>query len=574
VKLVRLKLGNQFRSLPADFEISFSSSELVSIDPICLVGVNGSGKSNVLEALAEIFEYLDQYFLQYVNTIPNLADFATIDQFIVEYLLPIEYSTSSWFTNAMRIGNLEFAHIKIKKLSGRAPFFSEVINGESRALEIDRSSLVSLLPSRVIGYSSGQNELLSIPFKKVNFKYYHSIREEQKGSAYVGYIHPPRLSYMSYEDNALVLLCNYIMQDEADLEEIQSKTGVVSLDSFELFISTYYRKKDSIRVTPELQRFINFLKESASEILLSSNTNNRLRFVLTPELRAKFRGQFPDAASLFNGLSWLSLLNMNGIPAKRMQELLSAPDSAYMAYRPFDFEPDFKLFTIDNILVRKAGVDAAINYKTLSDGEHQFGFIIGLMSIFRLESTLFLLDEPETHFNPKWKYTYRETFKKVSGGLKSQVLLTTHDPVLISGLNKESVIVFRKPAPNLPRSFRPDKDLKGMGVDAILMSDIFGFDTAIDFPTKLELIELRELQLKRLTNQLNEGETARYNVLYEKLKDLDYAEPLNDPMYRDFLLAKESLEIYKKPFLSQEEEVERKEVARQIMTTIQQGIQE
>src|SRR6186713_445943 len=122
MKLLRLKIGSRFRSLPEDFEIVFSpkGNESVSIDPICLVGINGSGKSNVLEALAEIFEYLNQYFLKYVDGIPNLSEAATIDQFIVEYLLPTEYTTSSWFAGAQTIGNLEFAHIRVKKLQGRA----------------------------------------------------------------------------------------------------------------------------------------------------------------------------------------------------------------------------------------------------------------------------------------------------------------------------------------------------------------------------------------------------------------------------------------------------------------------
>jgi restriction system-associated AAA family ATPase len=574
MKLIRLKIGNKFRSLPADFELTFADpTQNIENEPICFVGLNGSGKSNVLEAIAEIFEYLDQYFLRYIDLIPNLLEVATIDQFIIEYLLPIEYTTAGWFQNSVVLSGMEFAHIRVKKLSGRAPFFSEIISGEPRNFEIDRESQAMLLPSRIIGYSSGQNELLSIPFKKLNFKYYHSIREEQKNSGYVGYIPPPRLSYMGYEDNALVLLCNYIMQNDDDNEEVRLKTGVASIDSFELFVSSYYRKRDSFRVTPELQRFINFLKDTATEIIFSSETEDRLRFVVTTDLKMKFREQFPDASSFFNALSWLSLLNMNGIPIKRMEGLLSASDSAYIEYRPFDYEPNFKLFSIDNISINKTGLDTAINYKTLSDGEHQFAFIVGLLSIFKAESTLFLLDEPETHFNPTWKYTYQETFKKVTSGVKNQVLLTTHDPVFISGLSKENVLVFRKPDTPLQRIFRPSKDLKGMGVDAILMSEIFGFDTAVDFDTKKHLIEFRELSIKRTQDGLTVEEQNRYKNLYELLKGIDFAEPLNDPLYREYISSFDNLELFKKEFLTEEEQLERKRISEEIVIKIRARLQ-
>ncbi len=560
MKLLRLKIERRFRSLPEGFEVHFSSDDFQSIsnDPICLVGINGSGKSNVLEALAEIFEYLDLYFLDYIN---HTGEVATIDQFIVEYLLPIEYVNSGLFSRSINLGNLEFAHIKVKKLSGRAPMFSEIVDGQ----DVHLTAKPELLPTRVIGYSSGQNELLSIPFKKLNFKYYHSVREGQKTRTYRSYTTPPRLTYMSYEDSPLVLLCNYIMQDEQEIDGIKSKIGIEGIHSFELFISTDFRQQNSIGVTADLQRLIDFFKNNVTEALYSTEDTSRLKFVVNNELKFKFRSQFPDASSLFNALSWLSFLNMNGIPINRMSKLLYSSDSAYMRFRPFDYEPNYKLFTIDNIKVKKTGVEQPIDYRTLSDGEHQFGFIVGLLSIFKLESTLYLLDEPETHYNPKWKYTYLETIKQTRVSLKNQILLTTHDPVLISGLSKENVIVFRKPETDLPRTYRPQKDLRGMGVDAILMSEIFEFDTAVDFGTKQELIEFRELSIKRTKNDLTAVELERYEVLYIKLKGIDFAEPLNDPIYREYLSSFEDLDLYRKAFLTDDELRERKRISDEII---------
>src|SRR5258706_13066285 len=63
VKILGTKRG--FRGLPLGTEFSFSNTELTNgkLEPICLVGLNGSGKSNLLEVICEIFYYLDHYVL-------------------------------------------------------------------------------------------------------------------------------------------------------------------------------------------------------------------------------------------------------------------------------------------------------------------------------------------------------------------------------------------------------------------------------------------------------------------------------------------------------------------------------
>jgi len=69
MKLLRLKLGVPFRSLAAGFEVHFlrewDYGRLFEFQPYCLAGRNGSGKSNVLEALAAIFYHIECIYLDY-----------------------------------------------------------------------------------------------------------------------------------------------------------------------------------------------------------------------------------------------------------------------------------------------------------------------------------------------------------------------------------------------------------------------------------------------------------------------------------------------------------------------------
>jgi type I restriction enzyme S subunit len=56
VRLVRLKIYDDFNSLKAaEFPLRSSEEESERLSPLCLVGLNGSGKSNLIEVLSEIF---------------------------------------------------------------------------------------------------------------------------------------------------------------------------------------------------------------------------------------------------------------------------------------------------------------------------------------------------------------------------------------------------------------------------------------------------------------------------------------------------------------------------------------
>jgi recombinational DNA repair ATPase RecF len=61
MKLISLEIEEKFRSLHAGFSMDFHSltdksmNEMPKFQPFCFAGLNGTGKSNVLEALAAIF---------------------------------------------------------------------------------------------------------------------------------------------------------------------------------------------------------------------------------------------------------------------------------------------------------------------------------------------------------------------------------------------------------------------------------------------------------------------------------------------------------------------------------------
>ena len=91
-----------------------------------------------------------------------------------------------------------------------------------------------------------------------------------------------------------------------------------------------------------------------------------------------------------------------------------------------------------------------VSFTQLSEGELQMLTVLGLMRITREDHCLFLLDEPDTHLNPIWKLRY---FDDIEGVLtsddaalvqgESQIVITTHDPMMVGSLKREQVQCYR-----------------------------------------------------------------------------------------------------------------------------------
>lgn len=561
MKLLNLHINQQFRSLPAGFKIVFRKPEDLETnlhEPICLVGVNGSGKSNVLEAIAEIFYSLDQYIRNEENY--EISKFS-IGSFMIEYTIPFTWNLDYLNWDSGLDFDSKNIQVRISKTENSPPVF-EWINGEE--IKPITESKDKALPERIVGYSSGQNELLSIPFYKSRFSFYKSLLKEQK-SIYKGNVKSSRLQYIDYEENASILLSNFLMAKDGEVAIIREKLFIDNIADFEIKINRNQKKRGFLKIGKEIEKLLSFLKSNAASSTPIGNDVEQLNFIVTDTLKKEFQDNFLDAVGLYNLFRQISYLNINALKKKQIDKLLSSEQEIYENYRIEDFSADKKLFQISSINIRKSDINYPISYKNLSDGEHQFIHIIGTLMMMKEENALFLFDEPETHFNPKWKYEYTETFKKVTSEQKSQILLTTHDPVLLSGLAKENVIVFTRPQQDGERTYKPDRDLRGMGVDAILTSEIFGLNSTLDTETLNDIIERRKLLVKKEKQQLSDEEEIQLNDLSSKLIDIDFNIPFADPLYKDFILAFENLDSYKRTDLTKEEVKEREMIANEIM---------
>ena len=185
--------------------------------------------------------------------------------------------------------------------------------------------------------------------------------------------------------------------------------------------------------------------------------------------------------------------------------------------------------------LKRQGADAIFSFNDLSEGEKQLLAVVGAIRLINQKDNLVLLDEPDTHLNPHWSWDYpgmlTEAFKPEQRP-HSTVLMATHDPVMISGMAKEQVLLAHAPMPGRPLFSRPRRNPRGQGVANILCSsEFFGLPSSLDKETQKLLDERLAISIKP---QLSARDKARLKVLNEQLEILPGVSE-RDPDYVAFL---------------------------------------
>ena len=197
-----------------------------------------------------------------------------------------------------------------------------------------------------------------------------------------------------------------------------------------------------------------------------------------------------------------------------------------------------------------------VKSERISDGERQFLRLIGLLSLYKNENAIILLDEPDTHMNPKWKYSINQIIKDCSNSNNNQIIITTHEPLMVNGLEHELIRKLEKDESGEIKVLEFDQDTYGMGINGILTSEYYRLDSVVDVQTAEDWNRQRILQykgdrtleeteeLKNLSKHLHSINipTTSLDTLYNTFLELYYAEKTNNDYLIDRDLAKELLD--------------------------------
>lgn len=547
MKLLRLKITDPrgFRSLSCGFEHHFRTGwslqdELVQADhfaPFVCAGPNGSGKSNLLEALAAIFFQLEVLRVRR-SFLPDALQDEALDfspvAFELDYLIrvPSEYRSPD---------SPEWAKVGVRKNAGESVRFlwenqNDFSTDVYEAFKGGHADI--LLPQYVLGYSSGENEILSLPFFKMRFvqfdEYWTALAKQLP---YPG--HPDtRLAYLDSGFSQAILLCNLLFQDEVTLQPFREDVGIEELKEFrivlrrsipltrqqaEVFTSGdyalpgyaqdgYFADNASINLDPETGDYrlkllhglesdertsiIEKLKRCATLYFHDEATDTLiLDYLVNERTRDAFRDNFDGSAlSLFQALQVLLTLNLYSVSDALKADLYTST-SHYVSETVPILASDQRIMRFKFVRFTKQGVAQPMMLKELSDGEHQLLHSLGLCLLFRETNSLFLFDEPETHFNPDWRANFISRLHQCLPGASEhaqEMLITTHTPFLISDSKPNKVLVFAKDqATGAVSISTPNYNTLGASINKITMNT-FGKRETIGGRAQAILGDLRE----------------------------------------------------------------------------------
>jgi len=217
--------------------------------------------------------------------------------------------------------------------------------------------------------------------------------------------------------------------------------------------------------------------------------------------------------------------------------------SFFLALESTDFSELIHDLQIQVKVQATAATDVPITFRQLSEGEQQLLMVLGLLRFTKSNQSLVLLDEPDTHLNPHWSVDYLQDVSAVmsdnaTGAVEqqtSQILMATHDPLVVASLLKEQIHLLKRDPKTLHCYWeQPLQDAKGLGFTGILTSEMFGFRSDLDEETTLLLDRQAQLAAK---DPLDAKETQELVEVTTRIERLGFKSSSSDPYYRAFIQA-------------------------------------
>ena len=555
-----------FRNLK-NFEITFTESvedpnvegEKRTFNSHAVIGTNGAGKSNLIEAIIIIFRDLDLY---------QPASFA----------YEMDYS-------------IRDHQIKLTALSGKRPIV--MIDGKRRSPKQLSDEAREYLPSNVFVYYSGKNDRIEQLFKphqrrfndrmEISAEEYlpesllqdftgqeeqtaaiaeHKRRVDQRLDK-LGEDQIRRLFYCRGGHGQLVLLACLLSNDEM-FTQLLTDLNIKELDSALFVLKQPHRlrqpkEKDILegdnRFWYARGTVVNEFLDKLWQLAIAPIDDN-------PDKQIDFRGRTEKQKQLYLFLPNKEKLKLLGESVGEADRFFRYAEAAYIGDLIEEVRINFKL----------KDTDGNVNFSQLSEGELQLLTVLGLMRITKMDHCLFLLDEPDTHLNSIWKLRYFEEIEKVilsnereTLAGNSQIIITTHDPLMIGSLRREQVRILRKKF-NKSIVEEPDQHPQGMGITGLLRSELFGLRSTLDSETRRRLD--RRNFLFALGDDRSYSENKELTKLSEELSDLGFASDFKDPYYAMFISKMALHTKFHKDTLTPEEQKEQNDIAEEIINEI------
>jgi len=565
MKLLSLEIGDQFRSLHPGFQVNFHKltdkgvQSMLEFQPFCFAGLNGSGKSNVLEALAAIFYHLEMCVAKYRPESFEKhfrRDTCAPDDFVLRYLI---------CRKEQEIQSPETAFIvHIEKSKGEEPRMFVVVSTTAQMIaqplrEVLLQSSVrsqeaapgkAFLPDLVVGYSSGENEILSLPFIKNRLIHFDEYKEAVK-KGFPFYEPETSLLYIDEEMSQAVLLACMLYEDpETTLKPLRDELGIVGIQSFRmnlnnqaLIIAENEKGVDTMPILQHINKQLDNLKSCTPFKYVNIETDNGIEvttidFFVDNNTKKEIKKYFKNSFELFRFFQLLYELNANIIGKGTKEEVYKSKGFYTDGKLPSAGPEDRVFYFLDYMILKEE--NGNINERLLrefSDGEHQFLHTMGICLMLKDRRTLLLLDEPETHFNPGWRAKFIKVLNDSlkAGGTNNflkDVILTSHSPFIISDCLPNNVIFFKrnKETHKIEAKSAREMDFNTYGTSVeIILDELFDYNQSIgDWANEeLKTIDFENIKSKEDKEAIKQelkilGESIEKDLVLAKLNRMKF----------------------------------------------------
>ncbi|MDP1549138.1 MAG: AAA family ATPase [Nitrosomonas sp.] len=386
---------SQYKNLK-NFTLSFDGASFIDV----FVGKNGSGKSNLFEALIEIFRHLDQL---------GRADNDIAFDYNLRYEIEGQDTEIEWKADKLRINQDED-----RKTLGQTPF-----------------------PDNVLIYYSGHNTTVSELVSEYEMKFRGRIKGAnlEDSRRFIG---------IGPEYKALLLAVLLVQPEDSKAHTfIRQKLGVDKLGITKpgtdeisepvlrvaLQRPDYARGSekekydiDPVETATRYWRPVGITKDFLDTLSICTWANtekltvnegyfpNEDRYVLylsIGKLQEKFVGKWQELFRQFDNLKTLRMLDDISVPLRLV-----------------------------------SGMEGNINH--FSDGQFQSVYIYSIVELFKDRNCLILLDEPDAFLHPEWQFDFlRQVFEITDAAAKtSHVLMSSHSASTITCANESVISLF------------------------------------------------------------------------------------------------------------------------------------
>lgn len=540
MEIKKLVLDGQYKGLKNQvFDFCSSKGSIKA-----LVGLNGSGKSQLLELIAEIFSYLERWSREDFTTNKGLG-FA----FKLYYSWDFNHDKDVLSYHDVLFKTNQSSDFRILGFPNGSIEFSHYVDGEWKLLDGERQIPLPV----VVGYSSGLNENLQRPFMKNIVHYYDNQRvkgklkkellnsklspddyevTKDKYLELFPHIFKDRVSsdfkesdtalskmiYLDYDNLSILLMC-LAFKDRDKLNSVFGELKYNKLDSalikFDFRVGTI--DETSLR---DIQLLIRIVGEQNFIPAGRVSTDKQYNLYGLNYLSGTIRLDFGDIGVIDR----LKELNYND-PLQFFERMYK---TQCLGIRTWGYEPRRNLkqdnffgtekkplksklpLSVEQLILSDSDGNK-VNISDLSDGETQLLASLSASLIFGITQSLFLFDEPETHLNPEWRTEYTKYLAKSldndqnSDDQPAELFISTHSPFMISSFKKENVLMFER-SNNDVISMRPvDNETYGASFD-VLIKELFNLRSLIS-----------QSVIDEIRKQLEKGDSEAYEWIKSNL---------------------------------------------------------